>query len=420
MRSFTNDFRTMYFTKYSKKQDVEKIFKTDYIERGKKSYWKIEKKPLLFCTDEYNYMHPALSYDGSMMVFSSDRPDQAGGMNLFLTRKVNDQWAEPENISNLINTDGDELFPFLDRDNNLFFSSNGHKGYGGYDIYMCRFDGTNWDSVVNLSDMINSEHDDLAFTMDKIHGNKAFFSIKKNLPGHSVQSMRIDFNPVENSANLLNLSDAMYLAALNESDFLELAQEKDAKDNENSITDSTAVSEIRPAASDSGMIDSPVILGTDISHTAEKKVFAEKEVISSGIEQPDNNKKKNIPVLSAALIIKTQSDGQVSTHVPSAKHEKVVYPLPSSAKDVVVYKVQFLSTIRPRGKFDVVLDGQKYSADEYFYKREFRYTVGNFNTLAPSRQLQYACWRAGYKDAFVAAFKNGERCLDIQLFINKP
>jgi hypothetical protein len=88
-----------------------------------------------------------------MMIFASDRNGSLGGFDLFISRKEGEAWSAPENIGRLINTKSDELHPFLDNSDNLYFSSCGHPGYGGYDIFVSRLtekDGKNRQILRNL------------------------------------------------------------------------------------------------------------------------------------------------------------------------------------------------------------------------------------------------------------------------------
>ena len=117
------------------------------------------------------------------MVFASDRAGSSGGMDLYLSRKESGRWTPPENLGNLINTSGNEFFPFLDSQNNLFFSSDKLPGFGGYDIFTCRFNGKGWEKPVNLSGRINSVRDEIAFTMDKTDSRTAFFT-RRNPSGN--------------------------------------------------------------------------------------------------------------------------------------------------------------------------------------------------------------------------------------------
>lgn len=119
--TFIPDYKTMYLTKFSEKYGKEKIFKAVYTEKGNKARWKIEDEPLEFCRDTNVYMHPALSDNGLLMVFSSDRAGSEGGMDLFISKKLNGSWSEPINAGKIINTSRNEISPFLDKQANLYF-----------------------------------------------------------------------------------------------------------------------------------------------------------------------------------------------------------------------------------------------------------------------------------------------------------
>ena len=80
--------------------------------------------------------HPALNQDESLLVFASDLSGGYGGKDLWLTQKEKrNKWSDPINLGPMVNTPGDEMFPFLHTDGVVYFSSNGHIGMGGMDIY---------------------------------------------------------------------------------------------------------------------------------------------------------------------------------------------------------------------------------------------------------------------------------------------
>jgi hypothetical protein len=95
---------------------------------------------------------------------------------------------------------------------------------------------------------------------------------------------------------------------------------------------------------------------------------------------------------------------------------KSISPIPEKFRDIVVYRVQFLSSPTPKDIKELVVDGKKYVPYIYFYLREYRYTAGEFTSLGPAKELQSAIRKAGYPQAFVAAFKNNVRSLDFSLF----
>lgn len=90
--------------------------------------------------EENNYAHPAFFNGGKSLVFSSDRPGGYGGMDLYIAHwdEATRKWGEPINMGEVVNTEGDEIYPRI-VDNGLYFASNGLAGYGGYDIYRVSF-----------------------------------------------------------------------------------------------------------------------------------------------------------------------------------------------------------------------------------------------------------------------------------------
>jgi len=120
---------------------------------------------LAFTFDSCRYLHPALASNDSLLIFSSDRLPTSGGLDLFVSRLDSSGWSTPESLGSLINTPGHERYPFLDGENNLWFASTGHKGYGAYDLYVCAYNGMGWDRPQNLGPSINTSYDEIAFSM---------------------------------------------------------------------------------------------------------------------------------------------------------------------------------------------------------------------------------------------------------------
>lgn len=113
--------------------------------------------------------------DGNSMYFTSDRPGGMGGFDIYVSYRTGDSWSTPENLGPNINTPGDEITPYFDG-RTLFFSSNWHNGYGGYDIF--RSEGTNqqWDIARNMGVGINSSRDDYGFIFDGVQSEGYFTS----------------------------------------------------------------------------------------------------------------------------------------------------------------------------------------------------------------------------------------------------
>lgn len=178
---FSPDFSTMYFTrnnyisnraeKNSRNVNVLKVFRADNAD----GEWRV-KGPMYFNSDDYSVGHPAISADGTMIIFSSDMPWGYGGSDLYMVRwEGGDTWSSAINLGPLVNTEGNELFPFLQNDSVLFFASDGHSGLGGLDVFESRKLGNDWQVPDNLGYPINSSHDDFSYIVDS-SGINGFFS----------------------------------------------------------------------------------------------------------------------------------------------------------------------------------------------------------------------------------------------------
>jgi outer membrane protein OmpA-like peptidoglycan-associated protein/tetratricopeptide (TPR) repeat protein len=121
--------------------------------------------------------HPTISYDGNTLIFASDRPGGFGKADLYMSIRTKDgSWSEPENLGPEINTSENEITPFIHTDSQtLYFSSKGHKGLGGYDIFYTRkSDEGKWSKPKNIGYPINTRADELSFFVS-LDGKTGFF-----------------------------------------------------------------------------------------------------------------------------------------------------------------------------------------------------------------------------------------------------
>ncbi|MDX2280819.1 MAG: OmpA family protein [Saprospiraceae bacterium] len=127
----------------------------------------IENMP--FNSDEFHTAFPSLSADGNRLFFASNKPGGYGGMDLYVSNRENGNWGQAINLGPIINTEGNEIFPFMASDNRLYFASNGHIGLGGQDIYYSSTTGGQdaWNLPINLGAPVNSNHDDFAITFGR-------------------------------------------------------------------------------------------------------------------------------------------------------------------------------------------------------------------------------------------------------------
>ena len=178
--TFDRAENTMYFTRSNQQSGVPKPDQSGMVRlkiytafRGLYDWERVEELP--FNSDEYSCMHPSLSADGSKLFFVSNMPGGYGGMDIYMVIKINNQWSAPINLGPEINTPQQEGFPFFHESGTLFFSSNGHKGMGGMDIFSIDLSGSRWGELANLGTPLNSIADDFGFIMDD-SGKKGYFS----------------------------------------------------------------------------------------------------------------------------------------------------------------------------------------------------------------------------------------------------
>lgn len=171
---FTKDGLTMYFTRnnYTNKdykQDDNgtnrlKLYRATRVD-GESSDWNVKELP--FNSDQYSVAHPALSPDEKTLYFASDMPGTNGLSDLYKVAINDSVFGEIKNLGNTINTEGRETFPFVSKDNKLYFSSDGHPGLGGLDVFVSEFnDDSTLGEAFNLGRPINGTEDDFTFIMD--------------------------------------------------------------------------------------------------------------------------------------------------------------------------------------------------------------------------------------------------------------
>jgi hypothetical protein len=141
--------------------------------------WKVTTS-FPFNSLEYSITDPSITEDGSRLYFSSDMKGGQGAKDLYVSTFADGRWSPPANLGELINTPYDEVFPFLHTGNTLYFSSNGHAGLGGLDLFKVIGNGTVHSEVVNMGFPINSEQDDFGIYIDSLELHGYFSSNRKN------------------------------------------------------------------------------------------------------------------------------------------------------------------------------------------------------------------------------------------------
>ncbi len=140
-----------------------------YVSKRKGKLWGEPQLVQIKLDSNTTIGHPALSEDESILIFSSDMSGGYGGKDLWLTeREKRNTWSDPINLGPMVNTPGDEMFPFLHNDGTVYFSSNGHIGMGGLDVYKTSQDENGaYTLPVNLKSPLNSSADDFSMIVEK-------------------------------------------------------------------------------------------------------------------------------------------------------------------------------------------------------------------------------------------------------------
>ncbi|MBN1388336.1 MAG: PKD domain-containing protein [Bacteroidales bacterium] len=127
----------------------------------------------------WNVGHPCISGDGRYLFFSSDMPGGYGGSDLYMCRREDDKWSEPENLGDEINSSYSELYPYYGPDGVLYFASDRDGGYGGLDLYRSTINNESWSQPALLPQPINSIADDFSLFKER-YGESGFFASNRD------------------------------------------------------------------------------------------------------------------------------------------------------------------------------------------------------------------------------------------------
>ena len=172
------DGKTMYFTRCSSDPDYPRYAEIWQSQRSDAS-WSKPTKCAISRDTLTSFAHPAVSPDGEWLYFVSDAQGGEGGLDIWRTRILQSGFGGMENLGRPINTAGDEMFPSFRPNGDLYFSSDGHPGMGGLDIFIAHEDSIRGTIVENQQYPLNSSADDFGMTFEGVH-NRGFFSSSRN------------------------------------------------------------------------------------------------------------------------------------------------------------------------------------------------------------------------------------------------
>lgn len=184
--TFSSDLKTVFFTWnnfYNTQKRIDsakwqtlRIVKASY----NTNFHLINTEPLPFNSNEYSVRCPELSKDGKQLFFASNMPGGYGQFDLYVVDILEDgSFSNPKNLGPNVNSKKDELYPFITVNNELYFSSTGHKGKGRFDIFLSVLENGIYGKPINLPAPVNSKQDDFSFVLNS-HHNSGFFSSNRD------------------------------------------------------------------------------------------------------------------------------------------------------------------------------------------------------------------------------------------------
>jgi outer membrane protein OmpA-like peptidoglycan-associated protein len=184
--AFYNKDRNIIFTRNGvKKLNLESSDELNrihlFLAEKKGNEW-VNLSSFPFNNSEYSTGHPAFMPDEKFLFFVSDMPGGYGGTDLYVSKFENGSWFKPTNAGPAINTNGNEMFPYIDESNVLYFASNGHPGLGGLDTFSTPLNelGFSIGRIRNLGSPINSASDDFGILTNSELEKGYFSSNRKN------------------------------------------------------------------------------------------------------------------------------------------------------------------------------------------------------------------------------------------------
>ncbi len=136
-------------------------------------------EPFPYNSAEFNIMHPTITEDGNTLYFASDMPGGIGGFDIYVSKRIHDQWSKPVNLGKNVNTPKDEAFPFIHPSGRLFFASKGWNSRGGFDIFFTQPFKDDWIVPQNMKEPFSSTADDFGLIADK-YLQSGYFSSSRN------------------------------------------------------------------------------------------------------------------------------------------------------------------------------------------------------------------------------------------------
>ena len=161
--TFTQDFSKMYFTRNDITDGESKL--SIYVSRFVNGEWS-EARLVTFGPDKYSYGHPSVSPTGDYIIFASNMPGGMGGTDLYISYLKEGKWSKPANMGKPINSNKNEITPYVHEKGVMYFASEREGGQGGYDMYLINYNNFEWIGLKNMGYPINSSYNDFGLIVN--------------------------------------------------------------------------------------------------------------------------------------------------------------------------------------------------------------------------------------------------------------
>lgn len=360
--SFSDD-QTIYFGRV---QDDAKIKKAGDVNRIKIFYSKMEegkwKKIVSFYlnSDDYSVGQPYITPDAKKLYFVSDMPGTLGETDIYVCEWEINHWGAPKNLGPQINTSAKEMFPYLDNDGNLFFSSEGYAGYGGMDICVARNDGNNGFMQGHpMKAPINSAGDDFGIVLSK-DGKSGYFS--SNRYGGVGEDDIYYFN-LSDVSEMSNLVASLY--TFSESILIKQSGKYEVIIKKDTLLIRDTIRIIQPAEKKS-----------------EEAISPDGDLLAKNIEKPKPSK-------PSSVVTTIYGEGNF-----------FAVQVASFNGDERGNKESFVSSLNDLGVLTKVEDGSS-----------TKYLIGKLESMKKALELREAVISRGFSDAFVVKVENNKRVI---------
>lgn len=329
--------------------------------------------------------HPSISADGSILYFVSDRPGSRGKDIYFSVKQDDGEWGQAKNIGGPINTKYDEVTPHIDSTGKkLYFSSKGHIGEGGFDIYYSEFEASRlWGKPINIGKAINSQQDDVFYTTTSDPDIALYSSMQPG--GKGVYDIYMIKKIEENGIKKFAPEDKPINIVDKDTDEVIIISSE--KDKEEAETKEKTISKTQEAK---------------IAKTETEKAKTETEkAVTKTITQKEIKKPQQKYV---------QKENDFSNKASSRTSNKNVN-LYTAQVEGLYFKVQIGAYKKHITKYDKVftskLDPKKIT--EKYYPPLYKYTIGKNFTIRNATNYKLVIRNIGYSDAFLTCYYNNKR-----------